>query len=149
MDRADPRVLRPLLGVLLGVTAVNAMIGGSYGMTGAGGLRTDWLERGPFDDYFLPSLMLFLLVGGTCLTAAVAVFAGWSSARTLAQLAGVVVFGFIGVELAIIGATFWLESLTVIAAATIIALARQLPWHEVGTDVGTARGGRHAHHLRN
>jgi hypothetical protein len=149
MDRPDPRLLRILLGVLLGVTAVNAMIGGSYGMAGAGGLRTDWLERGPFDDYFLPSLILFLLVGGTCLTAAVAVFAGWSSARGLAQLAGGVVFGFIAVELAIIGATFWLESLTVIVAATIVALARQLPWHEVGNQVGVARGGRHAHHLRN
>ena len=147
MGRPDPRLLRSLLGVLLSVAAVNALIGGSFGMAGAGGLRTDWLDRGPFDDYFLPSLILFVLVGGTCLTAAVAVFAGWSSARVLAQLAGGIVFGFIGVELAIIGSTFWLESLTVIAAATIIALARWLPTRRhrqspPGEGVGRGQGAR-------
>jgi hypothetical protein len=122
-----PEAVRPLLGVLLSVGAVNAFIGGSYGMTGAGGLRTDWLERSPFDDYFLPSLILFVLVGGACLAAAIAVLARRRCARLLAQLAGAIVFGFIAVELAIIGPAFWMQSLTAIAAAAIIALARSLP----------------------
>lgn len=124
---ADGELVRGALGLLLAVGAINAFIGGSYGMSGAGGLRTDWLDGGPFDDYFLPSLILFGVVGGACLAAAVAVFAGWSCARRLAQLAGGIVFGFIGVEMAIIGPAFWMQSLTAIAASAIIALARALP----------------------
>src|SRR5687768_4602379 len=121
-----PGVIRHPLGGLLAVGALNAFAGGSYGFTGSGGLPTEWLDRGPFRDYFIPGLILFTLVGGCCLAAAIAVYGGFGSARWLAQLAAVVVFAFIAVEMAILGSPFWLQPFTAIAASLILALARQL-----------------------
>jgi hypothetical protein len=102
-------------------------VGGYYGMSGAAGVPTDWLDRGPFDDYFIPGLILFTVVGGSCLVAALASFAGHPSARRLAQIAAAAVFGFIAVEVAIIGSPFWLQPVTAVAAALVVSLARLLP----------------------
>jgi hypothetical protein len=122
-----PGRARPLLAGVLAVGAASAFAGGYHGMTGAHGLRTDWLERGPFRDYFVPGLVLFTLVGGTCLVACVSVLADLRWARRLAQLAGVVMFAFIGVEMAIMGTAFQLQPLMAVVAASILALARLLP----------------------
>jgi len=41
---------------------------GGIGMMGGGlDLPSEWLEGTPFSDYFIPGLILFIVVGGACL----------------------------------------------------------------------------------
>jgi hypothetical protein len=80
----DP--LRYPLGVLLLFSALNALGGGSYGMLGgAKGIPLEWLAGSPFRDYFIPSLILFAVVGGSTLLAGIAVLARWPMARRLTR----------------------------------------------------------------
>ncbi|MEJ2009734.1 MAG: hypothetical protein P8Z30_16535 [Acidobacteriota bacterium] len=71
--------VRFALGSLLAFGALNAFAGGYYGLAGARGVPTEWLAGSPFRDYWIPSLILFIIVGGSFLVAAVAVFAGLRS----------------------------------------------------------------------
>lgn len=70
-----PMAIRYSLGGLLALGALNALGGGYYGLTGAVGVPTQWLEGSAFEDYFVPSLILLIAVGGSFMVAAIAVFA--------------------------------------------------------------------------
>jgi peptidoglycan/LPS O-acetylase OafA/YrhL len=122
---------RIALGLLLAVVALNAFGGGYYGLSGAPDIPTEWLAGSPFADYFIPSLILFAVVGGAHALAAIAVFAGWPSARRLALAAGAIVLGWLAVQIAIIGHVSWLQPATAIAGVVIVLLA-----------LGMARNGR-------
>ena len=119
-------VVRYVLGALLAFGALNAFGGGYYGLAGAKDVPTDWLEGSPFSDYFIPSLILFVVVGGALLLAAIAVFARWRSARGIAGGAGVIVLGWLAVQLAIIGYVSWMQPITAIVALVVLALASRL-----------------------
>jgi len=73
--QAHPTGVRYSLGGLLAFGALNALGGGYYGLTGAVGVPTEWLEGSPFAYYFVPSLILLVVVGGSFAVAAIAVFA--------------------------------------------------------------------------
>src|SRR3569623_379211 len=87
-QRPGPAAVRYLLGALLAFAALNAFAGGSYGLAGAQGVPREWLRGSPFTDYFVPSLILVVVVGGSFLLATVAVFARWRSSRRRSFLAG-------------------------------------------------------------
>lgn len=89
-DQTDPPLIRYLLGGLLAFGAANAFAGGYYGLTGAEGVPTEWLEGSPFRDYHVPSLVLFTVVGGTLLFATIAVFARLRVGRWAALSAGII-----------------------------------------------------------
>jgi hypothetical protein len=125
--RREAAALRYSLGTLLAFAALNAFAGGYYGLAGAKGIPREWLRGSPFADYFVPSLILVVVVGGTFLLASVAVFARWRHARVLAIAAAVVVFGWLATEIAIIGYVSWMQPATAIAGALVLALAWQLP----------------------
>lgn len=55
--------LKMILGVLLAFIAINAFGGGSYGMMSPKELPKEWLEGSPFSSFFIPSLILFVVVG--------------------------------------------------------------------------------------
>jgi len=101
--KAHPTAIRYLLGALLAFGAVNALAGGYYGLSGAKNVPTEWLKGSPFPDYFVPSLILLIVVGGSFMVAAIAVFTGLRIARLAALTAGIVVLCWLGVQLAIIG----------------------------------------------
>jgi hypothetical protein len=63
-------VARYTLGGLLALVAVNAFGGGYYGLAGAEGIPREWLAGSPFHSYFVPSLFLLVVVGGSCSRAA-------------------------------------------------------------------------------
>lgn len=86
-----------------------------------------WLEGSPFSSYFVPSLILFVVVGGFLLNAAIAVFSRSRIARGSALSAGVVVLGWIAVQLSIIGYVSWMQPTTAIAGVLITWLAWRLP----------------------
>jgi hypothetical protein len=120
-------VLRGVLGALLSFGALNAFGGGAYGLAGAPGVPTEWLEGTPFANYFIPSLLLVVVVGGSLALAAAAVFARWRTARVLAIAAGAILLGWLAVQVCIIGPVSWLQLVMAIVAPVILALAWWLP----------------------
>jgi hypothetical protein len=119
--------VRYALGGLLAFGALNAVAGGCYGLSGAKGVPTEWLVGSPFRDYFIPSLVLLVIVGGAFLVAAVAVLARLRIARVTAFLAGAIVLVWIAAQVAIIGAVSWMQPVTAIGGVLALALAWLLP----------------------
>ena len=112
---------------ILAFGALNSFGGGYYGLSGAEGVPTEWLEGSPFPDYFVPSLILLVVVGGSFLMAAIAVFAGLRMARAIAFASGLVVLGWLAAQLAIIGYVSWMQPTTAIAGVSILLLSSLLP----------------------
>ena len=125
--REHPAGIRYGLAGLLAFGALNAFAGGYYGMAGAEGVSKEWLEGSPFDDYFIPGLVLFVVVGGSFLAAAISVFARLRIARTAAFAAGSIVLGWLAVETAIIGYVSWMQPATAIGGLLVLLLAWLLP----------------------
>jgi hypothetical protein len=122
--------LRYSLGGLLAFGALNAFGGGYYGLSGAEGVPTQWLKGSPFTDYIVPSLILIVVVGGSFLMAAIAVFTGLRIARRTAVAAGLVVLGWLAAQLAIIGYVSWMQPTTAIAGVVVLVLGSLLPQSE-------------------
>ena len=127
---AHPTWVRYSLGGLLTFGALNALGGGYYGLTGAAGVPTEWLEGSPFADYFVPSLILLVIVGGSFIVAAIAVFARLRAARPTVFMAAFVVLGWLAVQMAIIGFVSWMQPATAIAGLVVLILGSQLPRRE-------------------
>lgn len=121
------RVVRAVLGAILGFGALNAFAGGYYGLSGAAGVPRVWLSGSPFSSYVIPSLILLVVVGGSLLLATIAVLARWRSDRWVAIGAGLVLTVWLAVQIAILGYVSWMQPVTVIAAVAIIGLASLLP----------------------
>jgi hypothetical protein len=124
---SDEKAVRYSLGSLLAVGAVNAFGGGYYGVSGAEGVPTKWLEGSPFRDYFVPSLILLIVVGGSFIFASYAVFAGLRIGRLATFAAGGIVLGWLAVQVAIIGYVSWMQPTTVIAGVLVLVLGSLLP----------------------
>ena len=75
----------------------------------------------------MPSLILLVVVGGSFLMAAIAVFAGLRIARLTAFAAGLVVLGWLAAQLAIIGYVSWMQPTTAIAGVLVLVLGSLLP----------------------
>jgi len=118
---------RYALGILLAFGALNAFGGGLYGMSGATSVPSEWLRHTPFRGYFIPSLILFAIVGGALVVGAVAVFARLRVARSAAVNAGIVLLIWIATQIAMIGYVSWLQPTTAAAGVLILALAAALP----------------------
>ena len=123
LAREHPNAMRYALGGMLAFGALNAFAGGYYGMAGAEDVPREWLEGSPFEDYFVPSLVLFGIVGGSLLAAAVGVFARRRHARLAAHAAGLVVLGWLALETLIIGYVSWMQPVTAVGALAIVLLA--------------------------
>ena len=121
-----PKIIRYLLGVILIIVAINAFGGGYYGMAGAENVPVEWLQGSPFKNYFLPSLILFVIVGGVCLTAAIMVLRQDRRAKPIAYTAGTILLLWIGVQLLIIGYVSWLQPAMVLSGLLILLLAAQI-----------------------
>jgi len=126
-QRAPQMWIRYLLGALLTFGAANAVAGGYYGLAGAEGVPVEWLRGSPFSDYTVPSLILLVVVGGSFSIAAIAVFRRSYRARSTAFAAAVVVLGWIGVQVAIIGYVSWMQPATIVAGILVLFLASMLP----------------------
>ena len=127
-DETESRAIpRYLLGTLLGIGALSALGGGYYGLCGAKGMPLELLRGSPFHDYFVPSLVLFFIVGGSLLLASVGVLVRFSFGRPAAFWAGWVLLFWITAQISIIGCVSWLQPVTATAALGVIVLARLLP----------------------
>jgi hypothetical protein len=121
------RMRRLLLGVLLAVAALAAFGGGLYGMSGADGFPVELLAGTPFIDYFIPGLILFVIVGGAFFAATVACFIGHEWSRQLTLIAVGVSWIWLAVQMAMIGHVSWMQPATAVYSLVLGALALSLP----------------------
>jgi protein-S-isoprenylcysteine O-methyltransferase Ste14 len=121
------KTVRISLGVLLAFLALNAFGGGYYGMSGAEGVPPELLEGSPFENYLIPSLILFSVVGGMSLTASVVVFIRSPFAKTLANMLVLILFVWLMTQIAIIGYVSWMQPATAAAGLIILVLTAMLP----------------------
>ena len=121
--------IRTLLGALFAFGALNAFAGGYYGLSGADGVPREWLAGSPFSDYVVPSLVLFVVVGGALALAlaAIMVFRGHPLARAIACAAAAVLLAWIVVQVAIIGYVSWMQPATFAAGLLMLLLIPLLP----------------------
>ncbi len=127
MRTRNNNIIRYSLGILLLLVAINSFGGGWYGMAGARDVPISWLEDTPFRDYFIPSLILFLIVGGSALIAAIAVFRRLGSARNVAFISVVILTLWLTVQIMIIGYVSWMQPTTAVATVLILLLTFKLP----------------------
>ena len=91
MSDNSQNIVRYTLGALLAFAALNAFGGGYYAISGAPGVPVEWLNGSPFRSYFIPGLILFFVVGGAFLVAAIAVFVRLRIERTATFIAVIIV----------------------------------------------------------
>jgi hypothetical protein len=124
-SRNGTRIALVLLEVLIGLSAV---WGGVMLMSNGWDLTDNWLDKTFFDSWFLPGVALLVIIGGSQLAAAAALLARRSCAREVSIVAGLIMVGWIVVQLA------WLQVFhpvmqptLFIAGCVIAALAWRLP----------------------
>jgi hypothetical protein len=106
---------------------VGALAGGLNALTGAKGVPREWLDRTPFKSYFVPGLLLFVVIGGSMLVAAGLLLGGASAARLVSLEAGIVLLGWIAAQLATIGFRHWLQPLFLVLGLAVVVLSFALP----------------------
>lgn len=114
------KINRTLLGIFLSFMALNAFGGGVYGMLGANEIPLEWLDNSPFTNYFFPSLILFVVVGGIFALAAYHVFSKHRLAFITCYAAVGVVLGWLFVQIFMIGFVSWLQPFIAIFAGVIL-----------------------------
>lgn len=93
-----------ILQALVGLTAI--LGGGQLAADPTGqraGLPIEWLSGSPFPDYRIPGLVLLVVVGGSAACGALAAFRRSRQAGRLALASGLLLLGFIGVEVGVVG----------------------------------------------
>ncbi len=116
------KVIQYLLGSLLAFMGINAFGGGIYGMMGAKDIPLEWLDGTPFHNFFIPSLILFLIVGGSFLLASIAVFIGHRYAVLVSIFSLLVVYIWLCVQILMIGSVSFLQPATACMASLILLL---------------------------
>ena len=118
------------LGILLMVLAINAFGGGYYGISGAEHVPVEWLRGSPFNSYLIPGLLLFIVIGGWALLAAIFVWRRDTRARKLAFGCGIILMAWLVIQVSIIGYVSWMQPATALAGILILFLSRQLPQYD-------------------
>ena len=127
MSMNSQAIVRYTLGVLLAFAALNAFAGGYYAISGAAGVPAEWLDGSPLQSYFIPGLILFFVVGGAFLVAAIAVFVRLRIERSATFIAVAIVFIWLAVQITIIGYVSWMQPVTAFVAVVILFLGLRLP----------------------
>lgn len=117
-----------LIVVLEAVVALSAIGGGIAMLLGADKFPVEWLRNTPFNDYTVPALMLAIVVGGSSLIAAVTVFTGREVGVPASIVAGLIMVGWIVVEVVTINApkVSWIEGVYLVVGLAVFGLATYL-----------------------
>jgi hypothetical protein len=102
---------------------VNAFGGGFYGLNGAKAIPRAWLDGSPFSSFFIPSLFLFVVIGGGMLVATIVLLRRARLAPWVSLGVGVLLMLWIVVQVSIIGYVSWMQPTSFIAGAAIATLA--------------------------
>jgi len=118
------RMVLIVLELLIGVAALG---GGVYALSGAKGVSRELLEGSPFKTYFVPGLILLVVVGGSMFAAAGLLLAEASAARTVSLFAGILLVGWIVSQLSIIGHCTRLQDVFALLGFIVVILSLFLP----------------------
>jgi peptidoglycan/LPS O-acetylase OafA/YrhL len=89
------------------------------------GMTEATLARSPFGNYLVPAIVLFVVVGGTQALAAWAEIRRWPRAGWLSVVAGVVLAGWIAVQVAMIGLGHPMQPSLFVVGVVIAGLGRR------------------------
>ena len=89
------------------------------------GMTEATLARSPFRSYLVPGIVLFVVVGGTQALAAWAEMRRWPRAGWLSVVAGVVLAGWIVVQVAMIGLGHPMQPSLFVVGVVIAGLGRR------------------------
>lgn len=106
----------------LSFNALTAIGGGVMLMTGGMQPPAAWLANTVFTGYFIPGLLLAVVVGGSALLAAIARAVDRPSAGVLALLSGALLCVWIIDEIALVQAYSWLQLLYFSLGGLLIGL---------------------------
>ena len=120
------KFIRYSLATILLFVAINAFGGGIYGMLGAKSVPVEWLNGSPFNSYFIPSIVLFVVVGGFCLLTSILMFIQYHSALKCSILAATLLIIWIAAQLLMIGYVSWLQPVIAIVGCLILILSKLL-----------------------
>ena len=123
MSTPSEKLINYSLGILLAFLALNAFGGAYYGMSGAIDVPLEWLEGGPFKNYFIPCLFLFIIIGGAALLASILVFKRHPKARLGSMATAIIVLLWLAIQVIIIGYISWMQPATTILALLILIMA--------------------------
>ncbi len=123
MSKIQNDKIRISLGLLLAVVSLNAFAGGYLGISGAKGVPIEWLNGSPFESYLIPGIILFVIVGGSFLFAAVVVLRKYSYGKIISIAASIILFIWLAVEIYIIGYVSWMQPATAVAGLLVLILA--------------------------
>jgi cytochrome bd-type quinol oxidase subunit 2 len=133
--RPHVQLVRYVLLTLLIATAFSALFGGIVLIadpTGARlGLSLNDLADTALRSYLVPGIVLIALVASSCIAATIAVARRYKRAHGLCLLAGLMVCGFVAVQLLLIGARSALQAVFLIVGLTIAMLPGRLPVRSV------------------
>ncbi len=112
--------------ILAAFIALTAIGGGIAMLMGVDQFPLAWLQGTPFPNYTIPALVLAVVVGGSALLAALLIFIKPALGARIAILAGLLLVGFISVEVLILkqappGPT-WIESMYFVLGALVAGL---------------------------
>lgn len=88
------------------------------------GLPTEILRGSPFPSFLVPGLVLALIVGGSSFTALVAVLIRHPRGRTVALGSGLLLIGWIAMQVILIGYQGFLQPLLLSIGILIVILSR-------------------------
>lgn len=125
--RYSATIVRSLLIVIDIAVCAAAVGGGVYAMLGAPRIPRDWLRTTPFKTYFVPGLVLLVLVGGSMAAAAVMLVADVSGARVMSLEAGIVLLAWMGGQLSTIGYRHWAQAVPIALGVAVVVLSFALP----------------------
>src|SRR5947209_17579977 len=108
------------------VIAMSAIAGSAYGLAGASGVPLEWLERSPFNDYRVPSLILGIAVCGSSAMAAVAASRADPRAEVAAVATGGILTTWIAAQVLIIGPRSFLQPVMAGVGAGLVGLGLTL-----------------------
>lgn len=121
--------------------ALTAVGGGAAILVGADEFPPEWLARTPFGSYAPPALILAAVVGGSALVAALETFRDPRRGGRASAVAGLVMVGWIGGELAVLPreARHWIEGAYLCVGATMLGLGLSLARSGPGDAARAAR----------
>lgn len=117
------RIIRLLLGAILLLVALSAFGCGYYGIAGEKNIPLEWLEGSPFSSYLIPSLFLFIFIGGFALFSAVLSFKAHARYQKFAFIFGILILLWIVMQLWIIGYVSGLQPAIAVTGVVIIVLS--------------------------
>jgi hypothetical protein len=122
--------LRILTIVLLFLVGLNAVAAGYAFMTdpsGNGiGISTEYIRHSPFRDFFIPGLVLFIIIGLLSIVTAVATMAKAIQYSRLIFLQGVLLCGWIVIQMIMVRDFNWMHLVCLVIGISLMIIAKKL-----------------------